>query len=247
MIGSKIDLRKDEFEELFNKGLSDYKIAEAMQLNHVTVFQYRKKHGYIRKSLKENSYVELSNRVISILIGTVMGDASLNKPNVNARFIVSHGPKQKEYCKYLYTLLKEYGAKFRYSKRKTIDKRTGKYYESYTCTLPANPALNKLYDMFYRNKIKIIPNDSFFIDNFTAESLAFLYMDDGNKIHKGYNIATMCFTEQDILKFRKLLFNKFNIETTMFKDHRIYIKANSAQLFKELIKPYMHETMMYKL
>lgn len=247
MIGSKIDLRKEEFEELFNRGLSDYKIAKIMGFNHVTIFQYRKKHGYVRDSLKENKLIKIPNREISILVGMLLGDGSLQKTNVNTSFIVSHGPKQKKYCKHIYNLFKKYGAKLRYSKRKTPDKRNGKYYESYICTLPANPALNELYDVFYPNKIKVIPNYLFLKNKFTAESLAFLYMDDGNKIGKGYAIATMCFKENDILKLRKFLLNKFNIETTMFKDHRIYIKACSAKTFKDLVKPYMHKTMMYKL
>lgn len=57
----------------------------------------------------------------------------------------------------------------------------------------------------------------------------------------------MCFTEKEILEFRKFLFIKFNLETSMFKDRRIYIKAKSKFLFRQLVLPYMHESMMYKL
>ena len=45
----------------------------------------------------------------------------------------------------------------------------------------------------------------------------------------------------------KFLFNKFNLETTMPKDKRIHIRAKSKNHFKELILPYMHKTMLYKL
>lgn len=33
----------------------------------------------------------------------------------------------------------------------------------------------------------------------------------------------------------------------MFKDHRIYIKAVSAKHFEDLISPYIHNSMKYKL
>lgn len=247
MKGSKIDLQKEKFESLFKAGLSDYKIAKELGVNHVTVFQYRKKHNYVRDSLKENKYIPISKYQLEIIIGIIMGDGYLCKPNTNAIFKTSHGPKQKEYCKYISDELNSLGSTLRYSKRKKVDIRTNKMYESYICALPANPALNKLYEMFYVNGVKVIPNDNFFYTNFTERSLAFLYMDDGNKMHKGYAIATMCFTEEQILEFRKFLFNKFNLETSMFSDHRIYIKAKSAEHFKNLITPYMHETMMYKL
>lgn len=247
MKSSKIDLQKEKFEELFNAGLSDYKIAKELGMNHASVFQYRKKHGYIRDSLKENQPINIAPKEMEIIIGTVLGDATLRRTNKNAFYVVSHSAKQKEYCKFITDELSALGSKFYHSKRITPDERTGKLYESYICRLPANPALNYIYEKFYPNGKKIIPNDIWFSYYFTERALAFLYMDDGNKTTHGYAIATMCFTEEDILEFRKLLFNKFNLETSMFSDHRIYIKAKSAEHFKNIVAPYMHETMMYKL
>lgn len=66
-----------------------------------------------------------------------------------------------------------------YSKRRNPDPRTGIYYEKYFCRTPCNPALNYLYEAFYKNKKKVIPFE--LLDNFTAKSLAFMYMDDGSK------------------------------------------------------------------
>lgn len=247
MTGSRIDLQKEKFEELFNTGLSDYKIAKELGMNHASVFQYRKKHGYIRESLKENPFISIPPKETEIIVGTVLGDATLRNPNKNAYYVVTHGPKQKEYCEFIASELQSLGSKFSYSKRSKPDKRTGKIYESYICKLPSNPALNHMYMKFYPNGKKVIPNDKWFEHYFTERALAYLYMDDGHKMAHGYVIATMCFTESNILEFRKLLFNKFNLETTMFSNHCIYILAKSAENFRSLITPYMHETMMYKL
>ena len=207
MIVSSLDCRIEEFESLFNQGLSDYKIAKIMNKNHATIFQWRKKHGYVRNSLKENQEVPLNQNNIEVLLGTLLGDGSLQKAFKNARYANSHSPKQKEYCEYIAEQFVNLGAVVQYSKRVTPDKRNGNIYEEYCCRLPCNPALNYLHSAFYSNHKKRIPFE--LLDNFTAKSLAFLYMDDGSKASGGYNIATMCFTESEILEFRKFLFNKF--------------------------------------
>ena len=245
MIGSSLDLRVEQFESLFNQGLSDYKIAKIMNKNHATIFQWRRKHGYVRKSLKENVEIPLNQNNLEVLLGTLLGDGSLSKPFKNARYSNSHNPKQQEYCKYIAEQFINLKSVVQYSKRTTPDKRNGLIYEEYCCRIPCNPALNYLYQSFYVNHKKRIPFE--LLKDFTAKSLAFLYMDDGSKASCGYDIATMCFTEVEILKFRKFLFNKFNLETTMPKDKRIHIRAKSKNHFKELILPYMHKTMLYKL
>lgn len=47
-----------------------------------------------------------------------------------------------------------------------------------------------------------------------------------------------------IIKFFK---EKYNIECTFHSTNIIYIKTSSASIFKELIKPYVIESMNYKL
>lgn len=242
---SKIDNVKEEFEKLFLKGLSDYKIAKILNIDHSTIFQYRKKHGYIRPSLREAKTIPLTQDNIEILLGTLMGDSSLSKKQINTRLTCEHGIKQKEYCKYKADLLSNLNINFKYNKRKTADKRNGKYYESCILRSKSNKALNYLYDAFYHNNKKVIPFE--LLNNFTAKSLAFMFMDDGYKISNGYALSTNCFTEEEIIKFRKFLFNKFNLETSMFKTHIIYIHKKSVKIFNSLVLPYICECMKYKL
>ena len=245
MKGSILDSRKEEILSLFIQGLTDCKIAEQLGLKESTLYAWRKKNGYIRESLCKNRELPLTQDNLEVLIGTLLGDGTLEKAYANARYSNSHGPQQKEYCEYITQQLFNLGAKTIYSKRKQADIRTGITYEKYECKTPCNPALNQLYKAFYPKGKKVIPTKLF--RYFTAKSLAFLYMDDGNKMQHGYAIATCCFTVQEILKFRQFLFKKFNLETSMFKDHRIYIKAISAKHFENLISPYIHPSMKYKL
>ena len=85
------------------------------------------------------------------------------------------------------------------------------------------------------------------MNDFTARSLAFMFMDDGSKTNNSYTIATQCFTKNNLEEFKKVLFTKFGIETTLHKHNQLYIRACSAALFKSLIEPYMCDCMKYKL
>lgn len=246
MVRSKIEDRINEFEYLFNRGLSDYKIGKLMGFNHATIFQFRKKHGYIRDSLKENKEVNPTQEELEILVGTLLGDSTLRVTgNSNPSFSCAHGIKQKEYAEYKTALLVRLGATCTYHKRNIPDKRNGVYYEDYTIRLKANPAFKELYNMLYVNGTKILSED--ILDYFSERSLAFMFMDDGGKIGRGYTIATNCFNEEDIKRFRLFLFEKFNLETSMFKSKVLYVHAKSKNQFKQLIMPYICESMKYKL
>ena len=248
MKGSILDTKVKEFEELFNQNLSDYIIAEKLGVNHCTVFQWRKKHGYIRESLKEGKFIPLNKEQEEVLIGTLLGDATLRvgKDCINPRFSCTHCLAQEDYCKSKEKLFKGLGSSGSRSRSLQPDKRTGKVYSYYSMRIPSNPAFLPYYNSFYKNGKKIIPLD--LLSKFTARSLAYMFMDDGSKAECGYTIATNCFTKEEITEFRKFLFIKFNLETSMYESSNVIrIRAKSRNTFKNLILPYMHPTMLYKL
>lgn len=245
---SKISkINKEEFEKLFYKGLSDYAIARELNVSSDGIYSYRMRHSYYRKDLRLNQEIELSKFQKEVLLGTLLGDSSfrLGKDCKNPAISCAHGIKQKEYCEHKTKIFENLGAHCKYSKRHIADKRTNKLYEDYTMFIPANPNLKSWYSSFYNNKIKRIPFNLF--EYFTEVSLAFMYMDDGSKIGNTYQIATNCFTKDEITKFRIFLLEKFNLETSMFKSHVLYIKQCSAYHFTKLIKPYIIPSMQYKL
>ena len=245
---SKISkINNEKFKELFNKGLSDYKIAKELNVSPDGVYSYRMRHGYFRKSLKINNSIELSNYQKEVLIGTMLGDGwlGIGKECVNPRFRTAHCVTQKEYSEHLIKIFNNLHWKCSYHKYKNPDKRTGKYYESYVVESPNNPALLYFYNLFYKNGKKVIPIE--LLDDFTEVSLAFMFMDDGFKTKSGYQIATNCFTIEELDKFRIMLKLKFNIETTLHKSKELYIPSKSKDTFTNLIKPYIIPCMQYKL
>lgn len=243
---SKININK--FEDLFNKGLSDYVIAKELNVSPSGIYSYRIRHKYIRKkNLKFNIAIQLSDFQKQVLLGTLLGDASLKmgKGSVNPAIQCTHSIKQKEYCEYKTKIFENLGAYCKYHKRNIPDKRNGILYEDYMLYIPANPELKYWYSCFYKNGKKVIPFELF--EYFTEASLAFMFMDDGCKTGKNYSIATICFTKEELLEFRKFLFNKFNIETSLMSNNILYIRACSRELFTNLISPYFCNSMKYKL
>ena len=65
----------------------------------------------------------------------------------------------------------------------------------------------------------------------------------------GVRIATNCFTLAEVELLKLALENKFNIISSIHKNksYQLYIKQESIALLKNLILPYVHESMLYKL
>lgn len=241
---SKMDHK--EMKRLFNLGLSDYKIAEIFGVKPCSVFNYRKYHNIGQdRNLKYNQAVKPTNFQYELLIGTLLGDASLRKTNTNPNITCSHGIKQKEYCEYKADLLKSLGATVSYHKRNIVDNRTGILYEDYTMRLPANPEFTSLFEAFYPNKTKVLPVE--LLDRYSAVSMAFHFMDDGYKMKNGYALSTNCFSQEALQKFVSFLDIKFGIKATLWKCNVVYINKVSKEHFRKLIESYICDCMKYKL
>lgn len=239
---SKIDNKK--FEELFNQGFGDEEIGKILGMSSDGIYSHRMRHGYFRRSFKENELNPLTQDNLEIILGIMMGDGSMEHKYKNVRMSIAHGEKQKEYSYYIADKLSNLNPHTHVSVSK-LDVRTGKKYTSYWIDLPANPAFNEIYEHFYVNRIKRIPIELF--NNFTWQSLAYMFMDDGSKAQCGGQLATNCFSTEDLQKFQTFLLKKFNIETTICKNHTLYIKAKSFRHMKSHIEPYMCECTKYKI
>lgn len=241
---SKINNKK--FEELFNLGLSDYKIAQQLGMSTDGIYSHRMRHNYHRELLTVAKPKILTEYQKAVLIGTLLGDSSFRCNGINPSFSCAHCPKQKELTIHKTEIFKSLGAYYTYSIRNTPDKRTGKYYEAYIMRIGANPELKEWYKQLYPKGKKIIPIP-LLKEVFNEVSLAFMYMDDGSKTPCGYSIATNCFSKENIKEFQEFLKTKFNLSTTIHSQNVLYIKACSKDLFTKLIKPYIIPCMQYKL
>jgi hypothetical protein len=236
-------------KELIKQGKPDREIANIIHCHSDSICRWRSKEKFginIEKRIKND--IPLTNKIKSILIGTLLGDSSLRigKYSVLPSFSCEHGFKQKEYCFFKYNLLKCLNPSFTYHIRKTPDPRNQKLYESYTIRTKSNKYYTELYDLLYKEGKKSI-NEMLLNQYYNEQSLALHFMDDGSKTQHSYQLATNCFNKVELTMFMNFLFTKWRIETSLFKNNIVYIKTNSRKLFEYLILPYMHESMLYKL
>ena len=94
---------------------------------------------------------------------------------------------------------------------------------------------------------KIVPKE--ILNELTPRVLAFWFMDDGAYAVSGIYLHTKGFEFKDVYRLAGVLNYKFNLDVTV-QNHKnrpvIYIKSKSIPLFKSLIIPYMHTSMLYK-
>ena len=234
-----------EVEKLVRENKTDREIAKLYNVKPISVYFFRKRNNIQRDNLHINKAIELTNRQKSIIIGSLLGDSSLRKTNINPIFTCEHGIKQLEYCKWKAKELESLGAKFSISKRKIVDKRTGLYYESAICRLPANPELLPIYNNLYIDGRKTITSE--YLKDFDELSLAVMFMDDGSFNGKSISIATNCFTEEELILLLEFFKTKFNLTFHINSNHSIYLLKKDFGHFKDIILPYMRQELLYKL
>lgn len=72
-------------------------------------------------------------------------------------------------------------------------------------------------------------------------------MDDGCNHASGFELNTSGFTLNDVKILQKVLFDNWSIETSIHSRNRLYINSKSKKKFLDLIRPYIHPSMLYKI
>lgn len=194
----------------------------------------------------------------------MLGDGKLELPpkGINARFGFMQSEEHKDYfifvCK---SLSKVCSTKYReYS---YFDKRTGKTYKSLNFWTKALPMLTEFYNLFYVglphvsatigggrnfNKIKTVPID---LSLLTPIAFAHWIMQDGSRgTCRGLYLCTDSFTHSEVKRLVNYLTERYKIKCTIHKvngRYRIYILAKSVKIVRDLVLPFMHDSMLYKL
>ena len=185
-----------------------------------------------------------------ILVGTILGDGHLEQNGKGVRLKVDHGMTQQDYVLWKYKIFKNFvpsEPRIIYSFHKKMQKN----YERLHFATYSNIIFREWRDLFYRNKIKIIPQN---INEILVSpmSLAVWMMDDGYKRNdcNALRINTDLFSlgEQELLV--DCLKENFGISTTIHKKGKtfnIYVPEKSSRNFCNLIRPYIIDSLLYKV
>ena len=191
----------------------------------------------------------LTKRQTAIIIGSLLGDGCLEKRENGVRLRLDHGFKQKDYLFWKHQELKNIAGKI--LRVNYYHKGHNKFYENYRFSTLTSKLLSIFWKKFYRNGNKIVPKN---ICKLLTEpiALAIWHMDDGYKRNDcnalRLNTDSFSRSEQDFL--RNALEKNFGIKTKVHKKGgywNIYIPEKESKKFVDLVKPYIHNTLNYKI
>jgi len=191
--------------------------------------------------------------VISVLIGSLLGDCSgTRRSGEGTRFCYRQSVVHKEYLFLLYNFFfsRGYCSNLEPIKYTRVLKGYNKEHSGYEFNTFTFRSFNWIYDMFYRKGKKIINPK---LENYlTPLALAIWIIDDGGWANPGIRISTYNFSIDEIEFLISLLKNFYNLNCTIqtFKygaQSSIYIKKESVPKLIEIVLPYIHYSMYYKL
>lgn len=195
----------------------------------------------VKKDLKLNDLQR------SILVGLILGDGHLETFNGGRtyRLKVEHSIRQKEYLDWLYSKFKNLTHQEPKLKLKN-DKPLSYWFTTYSL------GIFRFYgQQFYAGRKKIIPK---IIEKLLDPiALAIWFMDDGSlksNHHKTYIIHSIGYSIKDLKLIKEALKKRFGMVVNLHKQYdrkRIYVTSNSAEKFRELVRPYIVPSLMYKL
>lgn len=241
---NRIKIKYNDFINYYKDFKTDQEIAQFLNVTQSAVSRFRKDHNLpINKAIDKE--IILTNKEYQVLIGSLLGDAYLSKNsagNIIGGF--THCVKQKDFVLHKYEILKNICSQPRIKKLKD-ERFKVKEYEQISVTIRSFANLKNIYNNFYEEGKKIVKKE--ILEQLDGLGLAIWFMDDGSNAKYGYILCTNGFNNNDRKVIQEVFKNKFNLETTIRKTGEIYIKAESKEIFKSLIQPYIIPSMQYKL
>lgn len=189
--------------------------------------------------------------IISILIGSLLGDAHAEKHGNGTRFCFQQEDSHSSYLLWFHKYLSELGYCNKLIPK--ITTRLGKNgrlrhisrFKTYTFS-----SFNWIHESFYENGIKVVPKN---IGEYLSPlALAVWIQDDGGKVSSGLKIATNSFSFDEVNFLAKILRDKYDLKVSVNKagainQYCLYISKSSMKDLVEIIKPHLHPSMHYKL
>ncbi len=185
-----------------------------------------------------------------ILIGMILGDATLEKNGNYVRLRVDHSRDQKDYLEWKHQKLKGLTS----GKPRLVlgyHSKVDKVYQKWHFSTYTIRELNKYWEIFYKQNRKAVPVSIRKL-LYSPLSLAVWYMDDGYKRNdcNALRISTDSFLKYEQKYLVKCLKDNFGIESRLHKKGErwnIYIPQSQSEKFCKIIKPYIVPSMNYKI
>ena len=230
---------------------------------------FNKKNGYAPRAYSSNlatlpynsgrvsSYQRIGPHnfdILSILIGSLLGDGSMEKSKDGYRFVFYQKGDHIEYLVWLHANTFKLG----YCKenipqiqsRLSLGAGSSLVYYCRFRTFTFS-SFYWIYEGFYSKGKKVLPG---WIEQYLSPiALAIWIMDDGTWIkNRGIRLCTNNFTLSEVKKLAGLLTTKYKLKVSIHKtgiinQYGIYIPKSNLPLLITIVSPHMHPYFKYKL
>lgn len=179
-----------------------------------------------------------SEAQIELLVGSLLGDATLQKTTAGYAFRVHHAIAQVPLVLWKYEAVKDFV--------RTAPRISGRavYFKTIT-----HPALADIRSAFYPNGVKILPLS--LLEQFLSPlALAVWIMDDGAADGNAIRLNTQSFCRADVDRCARLLHRRFGVLPAINYDKgmpRLRFSASGSQIIADVVRPHIIPEMLYKL
>jgi LAGLIDADG DNA endonuclease family len=173
-----------------------------------------------------------------LIVGSLLGDGTLLKTTSGWCFRVHHGLAQRSYVDFKHRIIEQYV--------QSPPRVSGKGYYFRTVT---HSTFSEYREHFYQGARKIIPME-LLQERLGGMGLAIWLMDDGNADGGAVRLNTQSFSEKENVALATFLRTKFGLHVRLNRDKsafRLRIAAASKARLVEVVRPYIHPDMSYKL
>lgn len=192
----------------------------------------------------------------SLIVGSLLGDGYIAQPSPgkgNPTLCIQHSDSQLDYLLWKAERLREAG----FDNIGIYRVRNGRY-KAHRIIVPLGDYGKILRHQFYPNGNKTITRH--LLNMLTAEGIAIWYMDDGGIcIHKKkdgsikgreVHIATHAFTYEEHVIIKRYLDVVWNVQAKIYRDrnwYRLAFNATEGRKFLDIVRPYIHPSLSYKV
>ncbi|MBL7148234.1 MAG: hypothetical protein ISS82_05395, partial [Nanoarchaeota archaeon] len=165
-----------------------------------------------KQDIQKNPFLLLNQEEHDLILGSLMGDASVRKRELNSCFRVAHSIKQEEYIKWKLELLKHFNISEFEQRKRIINKREVNMIYLSTKT---HSVFNYYRNLFYTNDRKKITLE--ILNQLNSRSLAVWICDDGSYDNKqGYIVlCTNSFSLEEHKLMKEFFNEKFGLDPTI--------------------------------
>ncbi len=237
--GILASLRTDRELKIFSEKYCLYKTSARKLIKLVQAWNLE---------IQKNPRLLLTQEEHDLIVGSLLGDASIRQRERNSCFRFTHSIKQKKYAQFKNQLLNNFNiSEFREVKRNIKEH----ILHAIDFATKTHPVFNYYRNLFYKNGRKVINGK--ILNQINARSLAIWICDDGSYDNaQGYIVlCTNSFTLKEHKLMKEFFKKKFELNPTIgFRDGKYYylrFKQEDSKKLIEIIKSFLPKSMLYKI